>query len=430
VLREPAFRRFYTGYAASLLGTAMSSVALAFAVLDNGGTPADLGYVFAARIVPQVLLLVTGGVVADRVGRRRVMLAAELASGCGQATLAAALFAGQPPIWLFVLLAATGGTADAFFRPALSGLTFEIASPAELGNANAMLEIASSATSVAGPALAGGLIAVLGPAVVIAIDAASFGISVLALAGLRPPAAARAGENPSAAVRALAPGTLVAERPRGARRRFLRDLADGWAEFRAVPWLVVTASQFALFNLLVWGPFLVLGPVLARNALGGAGAWGTIMACYGAGALLGGLLALGRRPRRPVAAATVATFGYAAPCGLLALSMPVAAVAAGAVAAGLGSALAGAFTNTAMQRSVAGEALARVSAFETGIAFAFGPVAFAAAGPVAAVAGVRAVLGFGAAWSLLSSAAVLALPSVRAVTSPGPSWPSRGHRSA
>jgi hypothetical protein len=237
------------------------------------------------------------------------------------------------------------------------------------------------------------------------------------------------GNDVASAAEGVSAGRRSTGEPAGRRgrprpvvgRRFLRDLAEGWAEFRAVPWLVVAAVQFALFNLLVWGPFLVLGPVLARTALGGAGAWGTIMASYGTGSVLGGLLALDRRPRRPVAAATAATFGYAAPCGLLAVGAPVAGVAAGALLAGIGSALANAFDTTAMQRCVPAQALARVSAFQTGVAFAFGPLAFAAAGPVAAVAGVRTVLGFGAAWTLLSTAFVLALPSIRAVTWPQPS---------
>lgn len=416
VLREPGFRRFYAGYTTSLLGTSMASLALAFAVLGSGGTPVDLGYVFAAGIVPQVLFLVIGGVVADARGRRVVMLAAEAGCGCAQAVLAVSLFAGRPPVWLFVAVALARGTGEAFFTPALTGLTPQITSPGELGNANALLGVARSGTAVAGPALAGMLIAVASPAAVIALDAASFGASVLALAGL-----------PAAAATPAGAGAPVGTGSPARARSFRSDLAGGWTEFRAVPWLVVGAVQFALFNLLVWGPFLVLGPVLARSALGGAGGWGAVMACYGAGSVLGGLLALGRRPRRPVVAATVAGFGYAVPPGLLALGAPVAAVAAGAIAAGLGSALAGAFTTTAMQRSVPAAALARVSAFEVGVAYAFGPVAFAAAGPVAAVVGVRAVLGFGAAWSLLSSAVVLTLPSIRAVTS-AESRPSPDHR--
>ncbi len=181
---------------------------------------------------------------------------------------------------------------------------------------------------------------------------------------------------------------------------------------------MVTTLQFTLFNLLTWGPFLLLGPVLCRDYLGGAGAWGAVMACYGAGSVLGALLALGHRPRRPMVAATLATFGYGVPCALLALRGPLAAVAAGALVAGVGSALGGTFAAAAEQQQLPAGALARVSAFQTVTAFAFGPLAFAAAGPVAAVLGAPAVLGFGAAWSAVSSAVVLAVPAVRGVLAP------------
>jgi hypothetical protein len=404
VLRERGFRRFYSGYVTSLLGTAMSPVAVAFAVLDRGGTAADLGYVFAAGIMPQVAFMLGGGVIADRFGRRRAMLSADVGRCCAQAAFAAALFLGHPRIWVFILLAVVRGTGDAFFGPALSGLTVQIASPGELGNANALLAVAQSATRVAGPVLAGILVAVAGPAVVIACDAASYGASVLALALLELPAA-----------------------PQPAARSMLADLAEGWTEFRSRGWLVVTTVQFTLFNLITWGPFLVLGPVLSKQYLGGAGAWGAVMAAYGGGAVAGGLLALGRRPRRPFVVGTITTFGYAVPGALLAVHSAAAVVAVGALVAGIGSGLGTAFETTAIQQQVPAGALSRVSAFQTVTAFAFGPLAFAAAGPVAGVVGPGAVLGFGAAWSALSSAAVLAAPAIWAVTWPAPAI-SRGER--
>jgi hypothetical protein len=160
--------------------------------------------------------------------------------------------------------------------------------------------------------------------------------------------------------------------------------------------------------------------VLSRDYLGGAGAWGAIMACYGGGSMLGAGAALGRNPSRPMIAATVAAFGYGVPCALLALHAPLVAVAAGALAAGAGSALGGTFAAAAEQQQLPAGVLARVTAFQTVTAFALGPLAFAAAGPVAAVAGARAVLGFGAAWSTLSCGAVLLFPAVRAVTAPPP----------
>jgi len=207
----------------------------------------------------------------------------------------------------------------------------------------------------------------------------------------------------------MAPGTASA-------RSFRGDLRDGWMEFRSRSWLLATTVQFMFFNLVTWGPYLVLGPILARQYLGGARAWGIILSAYGAGSVAGGLLALGRRPHRPVLAGAIATFGYCLPPLLLALHAPLAAVAAGALVGGVGAALGQAFGGTAIQQQVPAEALARVSAIEVFGAFSLGPLAFAAAGPAAAVFGARAVLAFGAAWSLLCTATVLTVPSVRTVT--------------
>src|SRR5215471_949909 len=138
VLAGRDFRRFYAGYTTSLLGTAMSAVAIAFAVLQSGGTPAGLGLVFAANIVPMIAFMLGGGVIADRLGRRPVMLAADLARCLAQGMLAAAIVLGRPQIWLFVVAAFVVGTGNAFFQPALSGLTVQLAPRDRLGDANAV----------------------------------------------------------------------------------------------------------------------------------------------------------------------------------------------------------------------------------------------------------------------------------------------------
>ncbi len=403
-LRERNFRRFYTGYVTSLLGTSMSGVAVIFAVLGSGGTATDLGYVAAARIVPQVAFVLGGGVLADRLGRRPVMLGADALRCCAQAALAAALFGGRPPIWLFMLLAALAGTGEALFNPALDALTVQIAPGDALASANALTGAATAATGIAGPALAGVLVVLTGPAPVIAVDAASYAVSMLALGRLRLPG-----------------------RPPGPASPLLCEFGEGWRQFASRPWLWLTTVQFALFNLITWAPYLVLGPVLARDYLGGARAWGLISAASGAGSLLAGLLALGRRPSRPLLIATLATFGYPVPCLLLALRAPGPAVAAGAFLAGAGGALFITFWLTTMQQQVPAETLARASSFVTFGAFGPGSLGLALAGPVAQVAGITRVLGAGAAWAVLSSAVVLALPPIRAMRwrPAGPPLPRR-----
>jgi Major Facilitator Superfamily len=319
------------------------------------------------------------------------------------------------------------GAGNAFFSPALSGLPVQLVPPGQLGDANALLGAARPAAQVAGPALSGVLIAVTSPALVIAVDAGTYALSALALAGLRLGGNARR-PAPRRGTTLRAPGRRqsgeTAQLHRPGKGSLLRDLAEGWAEFTALPWLWPQTVQFALFNLVTWGPYLVLGPVLARQYLGGARAWGVVLACYGGGAVLGGLAALGRRPRRPLLVATLTTLGFAIPPLALALRLPLPAVSGAALAAGLGTSLGGAFATTVEQRLIPAEALSRVGAFNMVGAFAFGPVAFIAAGPEAALFGSRAVLAFGAAWSAAMTLAVLAVPAVRRLPWPEPPPPS------
>jgi MFS family permease len=400
ILAERNFRRFYTGYVTSLLGSSMSSVAIAWAVLDSGASATSLGFVFAANVVPQVLLMPLAGAIADRLGRRRVMLAADLLRCGAQASMAAALFAGRPALWLFVLLAWLEGTGTAFFTPALNALTVEIAPSEQLANANALYGLAGSATRIAGPALGGILVAFAGSAVVVAADAASFAVSVLALSVLQIP-----GTAPG---RAGAPGPAV-------RRTLRGDMAEGWADFRSRTWLWVVSVQFAFFNLITWAPWMLLGPVMGHEYLGGAAVWGAIMAVQGAGAIAAGLGSLGRRPRRPMVIATVGTFCYALPDIPMALHAAAPWVAAAAFFCGAGSAVFSTFSSTATQQQVPPELLARVNSLTLFPAYGIGVIGYAIDGPLASLLGAGAVFGIGAVYGLLSSAVVLAVPDVRAV---------------
>ena len=405
VLAVRDFRRFYAGYATSLLGSSMSTVAIAWAVLDSGASATGLGYVFAAAVVPQVLLMAIAGAIADRLGRRRVMLTADALRCAAQASLAAAVFAGRPALWVFVLLAWLVGTGEAFFTPAMDALTVEVAPRDQLGNANALYGLATSATRIAGPLLGGLLIALTGPGVVVAADAASYAVSVLALSLIRVPAARAVAEagNPGA-------GNPVV------RRTLWRDMAEGWAEFRSRTWLWATTMQFAFFNLITWAPWMLLGPVMGRAYLGGAAVWGAIMGVQGAGAITAGLLSLGRRPRRPIVVAIIGTFCYALPDVPMALHASAVWVAGAAFCCGAGSAVFSTFYGTTLQQQVPPELLARVSALSIFPAYGIGVIGYAIDGPLAAAFGPAAIFGVGAVYGVLSSAAVLTLRSVRQVT--------------
>jgi MFS family permease len=385
------FRVFYAGYGTSLLGSAMSPIAINFALLDRGVTAGGLGVVLAAGVVPQVLFMIGAGVLADRLGRRPVMLAADVGRMAVMATMAALLFTAPLHVWVYAVLAALRGTGDALFTPALGGLRSEISAPDRLPDANALLEVVESAAMVVGPALAGTLIVAISSAAVVAVDAATYGVSVIALVLLRVP---------------------PAPRPVGTARR---DLAEGWTEFRAHTWLWLTTAQWSLLNLLTYAPYLLLGPVLAKAYLGGARVWGIVIGAQAAGAVLTGLLLVGRRPSRPLLISRLGTVAVPLPCLLLALHAPAVAVGAAACAAGAGITVSGTFWFTAMQQRIPAAMLSRVTALTTTGSFAPGSFGLAVVGPLADAVGAAHVLAFAAAWGLVSGAAVCCLRPIWAV---------------
>jgi MFS family permease len=396
------FRVFYLGYATSLLGSAMAPIAITFAVLGRGGTPTQLGYVMAAGVVPQVLFMIGGGVLADRFGRRRVMLGTDTLRLVTQATLAAALFALPVPVWAFVLLSALRGTGEAFFTPALGGLRADIAPPERLADANALLSAVDSGARVIGPGLAGVLIAVFSPAVVIAADAATYAASVLALSLLHVPAVTPSG------------------------RSAWGDLAEGWAAFREHAWIWLTTAQWGLLNLFTYAPYILLGPVLAQEYLGGARAWGLIGGAQAAGVAAMSLALVGRQPPRPVLASVTGTVAVPLPCAALALHAPAVVVAAAALVAGAGIAVSGTFWASAMQQRIPARLYSRITAFNATGAFALGSAGLAVVGPIAAAVGQAHLLAFAAGWGFASGAAVCCLPVIWRVRWLAPGRPEAG----
>ncbi len=176
-LQERQFRLFFTGQLVSLLGDAVTPFALAWAVLDLTGSAKDLGFVIAAKTAPLVVFLLVGGVFADRLPRRAVMLTADVIRMGIQAATAALLLSHNATIWELVLLQAFAGTATAFFNPASTGLTPMTVSVERLQGANALRGLSISSMQLVAPALAGLLIVTVGPGYGLAVDAASFGVS-------------------------------------------------------------------------------------------------------------------------------------------------------------------------------------------------------------------------------------------------------------
>ena len=392
VLAERDYRLFVLGYSASLAGSAMVPVALTFAVLNEGHGTADVGYVLAAETVPLVVLLLVGGVVADRFGRRATMLAADAGRLVSEGLLAVLLLTGSPPLWVFMVLAGVLGAGQALFNPALTGLIPEIVQTERLQQANGLLGVATSTAQVVGPSLAGVIVAAGGAGWAIAVDAASYAVSGLCLLALRSAARAPVPAEPAS---------------------LLSQLTAGWQEFRSRTWLWLIVAQYALFNALAFAPFMVLGAVVARDHLGGAAAWGAILATFGAGSIVGALAALRFRPRRPLVAATLGTAVFALPLGLIALPGSTVAIAAAAGAAGFGVSIFATLWDTTMQRTIPAAILSRVSAYDWFGSVAFVPLGYLLAAPLASALGDRGALLLGAAVVIGSCGVVLASRSVR-----------------
>jgi predicted MFS family arabinose efflux permease len=394
VLRLRDFRLVFGAFAVSVLGDRMVTIALAFAVLELGGSATDVGIVLACRTLPLVGTLLIGGVVADRASRRAVMVAADLARLASQGALGVLLIAGDPPIWSLAVLSGLTGAATGFFNPAATGLLPAVVPPEHLQEANGLRAAAMSGGEIAGPALAGVLIATVGPGWALAIDGATFGVSALFLARLRlPDRIARAGTS------------------------FLHDLRVGWTAFwsRSWVWSIVLAASF---GNLVWAAFSVLGPVVADADLGGAAVWGTVLAAMGAGALAGSVLAIRARPRRPLVLSLLVLTLFAVPPALLAAEAPTWLLAVGTFLAGGGMMLGISLYEATLQLRVPADVLSRVSSYDWFFSIALQPVGLAIWGPIAAGIGIEAALWLAAALLLTSILAPLAFREVR--TMPGP----------
>lgn len=357
-LRTRPFRLLFTGRVLSLTGDAVIPAALALAVLEATGSTGALALVLACAMVPKLLLLPVGGVLADRFDARAIALVTDLVRCAAQLLVGAQLLGGSPTLWLIAAASAAGGAAGAFAMPTGAPLVRGTVATEALHRANAAMGIAQSAARVGGPALAGALVLTVGPGWAFVLDAASFALSAALLAVLR------------------------IDRVPVPHRSFLADLREGWREVRSRDWYWTSLVAHSAWNGAA-AVLMTLGPALALDRLGGAGAWVLLLQAGAVGLLAGSLLADRLSPSRPVLAANLALASYALPLLLLAAGAPAWAVIAayGLAQAGLG------FLNplwdTVVQRTIPEQVLARVVSYDWLLSLAAMPVGYALA-PLAA----------------------------------------------
>ena len=390
-MREPNYRRLFLGRTTSLVGDGIAPVAIAFAVLDLTGSATDLGLVLAAHSVPMIALLLVGGVVGDRVSPRVSMLGADLVRTVSTGIIAVLLLTGVAEIWQLALLYAINGAATAFFNPAANAIVPQLVPGRRLQEANALLNLSRHGGKVAGPALAGALLALGTPGTAFAIDAATFAVSTVCLVGVR------------------APGV----RPEGVESAFFSELRHGWREFSSRSWLVAAVFSAAVSNAIFLPAFQVLGPAVAEDSLGGSSSWALIAALWGAGGLLGGGLALMVRPRRPLLVGEGILVLFSLPVLLLAIPAQTAVIAAGALVSGLTVGLAEVLYETVAAQHIPQESLSRVTAYDWFGSLALEPLGLALIGPLAAGVGTSTTLWAIAVVISVTQASILLVPSLR-----------------
>jgi MFS family permease len=389
-LRSRNFRLLVACNVISVAGSAVSFVAIPFAVLRIGGTASDIGYVATAQLVPIVVFLLLGGVIADRLPRHRVIAAANVVQAFAQGTSAALVLTGHARVWQLAALAAAGGAGIGFYYPAAQGLLPQTVPAGQRPQANAMDRTGRNAAEIGGAALGGLLVGLAGPGWGLAIDAASFAAAGALRTGMRFPA--------------LPPARAPS---------MLHDLREGWQEFTSRRWLWIIVAQFAVVVAVAAATINVLGPLVAHSRLGGAQSWGFIVAAYAAGAVAGGLVMIRFRPRQILVAAMLSVPAFSLLLFALAVPLPVPLDVAAAILSGGCLEVLSVSWATTLQQEIPPEKLSRVSSYDALGNYALTPVGTAIAGPLAGAFGTTAVLAAGGALVVVLPILVLLVPEVR-----------------
>ena len=387
-LRERRFALLWSGLTISLLGDGLYTVAIAWTAYELSGVPTALTLVGLAAAIPQLVVVLFGGVLSDRFERRRVMLAADSLRALVVALIGALAVAHVLRLWELVALVGLYGIGTALFAPAITALVPELVPQEHLLEANALNQVSRPVMlRFVGPAIGGVLIAKTGVGWAFVADAASFLASLAALVAI--------GRHGASAL------------TRHVRSSVLRDVGEGLAFARSQPWLLGTLVGTSVAMFFFYGPVYVLLPFVVKHVLGGSARdLGLVFAAGGIGAIVVSLTLGGRGlPRRPLTVMYLAWMvmalqlvGYATAGSIWEV---VVASFGGTALLVCGQIL----WSTMLQRRVPLRLLGRVASLDSLLSYALVPLSYAVTAPVEAAIGVRATL-IGAG---LASSATLAL---------------------
>jgi MFS family permease len=388
-LRHADFRRLVTGRTFAEFGNAVAPVALAFAVLDLTGSAVDLGLVVGARSLANVVLVLFGGVLADRLPRSVILQGTETAAAITQAAIAVSVLGGFASVPLLLGLSMANGAVSAIALPASSSIVPQTVPALLLQPANALNRILSNTGRFAGAAAGGVLVAAFGSGWAIAANAGLFLVAAFAYRRLRIPRAERSG-----------------------KARPFAELAEGWHEFRSRTWLWVVVLQFMIVNAAAAGGILVIGPAIADGTFGRAG-WGLVLAAETAGWVLGGMLAAHWRPDRALAIGVAFVLCNAIPLVALAEAPNLVLLVSVMALTGCAIEMGAVAWDVSLQEHVPPDRLARVYSYDVLGSIIAVPLGQMAVGPLAERWGREPVLLSGAALIVVATLLALCSKQVR-----------------
>jgi MFS family permease len=397
-LRAANFRWYFASRFVNTLGGMMAGVALAFAVLDITDSPTALGQVLAAHTIPTVLLLLFGGVIADRFPRALVIQVSNVCSGLTQGAIAVLVITGSAKLWMVIALSAVHGTLSAISFPALASVLPQLVPREDLQKANALLSLVRGSLTIVGPSVSALLVVTAGAGFALLIDALTWLVAAVLLLGVRLPP--------------------PEEKRRGAG--MLAELHEGWHYFRRTTWLWVVVLAFGFLNAIHTGAMSTLGPAIAKQTFGAQG-WGYVLSAEAAGLLATTLLLLRVRLERPLLLGMLCIAAAGVPMVLLGVYPHVGTLVVAMFVAGAGIEVFSMGWNLSMQEHVDERMLSRAYSYDALGSWVAMPIGQLAAGPLGAAFGATDVMiGAGVAYVAICWLTLLARP-VRALRRKTPS---------
>lgn len=390
VLRHKQFRWFFASGVTNTLGSMMTPIALAFAVLSVDNSAGSLAKVLSVEMTANIVFVLFGGVVSDRLPRRLVLQACRIAMAIVLGALAALMFTGHATIGWFMLLGGLAGGISAFSMPALQGIVPQLVPEEELQQANALMSFVRNGSNFLGPALGSALVVAGGPQWAFVIDAMTFVASSVLLLPVRLPPPTKSASD------------------------LITDLRTGWGEFRSRTWLWVIVLAFSILNAIQSGVIGVLGPVIAKShdSLGVRG-WGLVLSAEAVGMLLMSLVLLKIRLNRPLLSGMLGVSLLSITIVLLGVDPVTIPLMAAAVVGGAGIETFGTGWNVAMMQNVPGDVLSRVVSYDMLGSFVAIPVGMLLFGWLATIAPTENVLVSAGIVYAAVALSTLLVPSVR-----------------